>query len=33
MGLQQVVPIWVKVDLGVMAMKKYPKAPGLESHH
>ena len=33
---QQVLPLWVKVDLGVMAMKEYstfPKIPGLESHH
>ena len=36
MGPQQVLPIWVKVDLGVMATKRYstfPKAPGLEPRH
>ena len=32
----QVQPVWVRVDLGVMAMKGYStftKAPGLEPHH
>ena len=30
------LPIWITVDLGVMAMKRYsafPKTPGLEPHH
>ena len=29
-------PLWIKVDLGVMALKGYltfPKAPGQEPHH
>ena len=36
MGPKQVLPLWVKVDLGVMAMKGYssfPKGPELEPHH
>ena len=36
MGHYQVLPLWIKVDLGVMAMKGYftfSKAPGLKPHH
>ena len=36
-GPYQVLPLWARVDLGVMAMKGYPvspKAPALlEPHH
>ena len=35
MGPKQVLPLWVRVDLGVMVMKGYsifPKAQRLESH-
>ena len=36
MGLKHILPLWVRVDLGVMAMKghsTYLIAPGLEPHH
>ena len=36
MGSKQVLPLWVRVDLGIFAMKGYstfPTATGLESHH
>ena len=35
-GPYQVLPLQVRVNLGVMAIKEYfifPKAPGLEPHH
>ena len=35
MGPEQVLPVWVRVDLGVMAMKKYSTlsiAPEVETH-
>ena len=33
---EQILPLWFRLDLGVMAMKGYftlPRAPELESHH
>ena len=36
MGTEQVLPLRISLDLGVMTMKGYstfPKAPGLEPHH
>ena len=36
MGPKQVLPLWVKVDLGEIAMKRYftlLRAPNLEPHH
>ena len=36
MGPYQVLPLWVTMYLGVVAMKEYstfPKAPGLGPHH
>ena len=36
MGLEQVLPLWVRVGLGVMAMKRYStlsRSPDIEPHH
>ena len=36
MGPKQVLPLWVRMDLGVMTMKEYStfsKAPGLQPLH
>ena len=36
MRSKEILPLWVRVDPSVMAMKGYsifPKAPGLESYH
>ena len=36
MGPEEILPLWVRVNLGVMAMKRYsilPKAPGPEPHY
>ena len=36
MGPEQVLPLWLRVDLGVMTIKEYftfPKSLGQEPHH